>query len=339
MAPGRAGITVMRDTDRLEWRLAQLRAILLASTLVTMLLSGLATWLLIRRSFRGVAQLSGRIASIDPFALGVRVSLGDLPGELRPPFEKVNELLARIEQVMDRERQFSADVSHELRNPLAGLRAVLEVSGSRDRTSAEYRDALQEALEVVRQLEAIVENLLALARIGAGQLASDELEEIEVGALVESSFSALDDFARRRHLQFDNWVTPMASIRADRLKLRIIASNLLSNAVQYTAEGGWITVESDPSQGLVLRVRDSGPPIPASALEKIFDPFFRVAESRAGGGDHFGIGLTLVRGLCESSGFRVTAENEAGGSVAFSVTRQVSPGAWAEERASAPPPP
>jgi len=326
-APSRAkpvGITVLRDTTLLERRLSRLRGILWATTIGTMFLSGLVAWVVVRRSVRSVGRLSSRIGSIDAFALGERLDVEGLPDELRPPFAKVNELLSRIEQVMNRERQFSADVSHELRTPLAGLRSILEVSGSRERAASEHRAALHDALEVVAQLEAIVENLLALARLGAGQLTGAHREEIEIGELVASCFKPLGELAQRRGLRFDNWVAPAASILADKLKLRLITSNILSNAVQYTSDGGWITVESAPAQGLVLRVRDSGPAIPENALERIFDPFFRADLPRSGGGEHVGIGLTLVRCLCESCGYRVTAENEAGGAVVFTITTQLT---------------
>jgi signal transduction histidine kinase len=323
---GRVGIAVLRDTGLLEGRLARQRRILWATAIGTMILSGLIALLVVRRSVRGVAQLSSRIGSIDVHSLRERLDVETLPEELRPPFAKVNELLLRIEQVLNRERQFSADVSHELRTPLAGLRTILEVSGSRDRSTSEHRAAQKDALEVVQHLEAIVENLLALARLGAGHPTEEYREEIDVGDLVTSCFKPLSDLAEKRGLRFDNWAGATASIMADRVKLRLITSNLLSNAVQYTSEGGWITVESEPAQGVVLRVRDSGPPIPESALARIFDPFFRVERSRPGDGQHFGIGLTLVRGLCESCGYRVAAENEPGGGVTFAVSRPPSAG-------------
>lgn len=318
--PRRIGIAICRDTELLERRHARLRRILSATTIGTILLSGLIVSLVIRRSVRGVAQLSTRIGSIDAFSPGETLDVEGLPDELRPPFAKVNELLLRIEQVLNRERQFSADVSHELRTPLSALRAILEVSGSRERTAAEHRATLQDAMEVVRQLEATVENLLALARLGPGQRTQDLREEIDMGDLVSSCFRPLIEFAENRALRFDNWVGATSRLSADRTKMRLITSNLLANAVQYTSEGGWITVESDPAQGVILRVRDSGPPIPERALAKVFDPFFRVERSRFGNGEHFGIGLTLVRGLCEGSGYRVTAENEPGGCVTFTVT-------------------
>lgn len=320
-APRRVGVAVLRETAMLEGRLERLRRILWASTIGTMFLSGILAWLFVHRSVRAVARLSTRIGAIDAYSPGQTLDVEGLPDELRPPFAKVNDLLLRIEQVLNRERQFSADVSHELRTPLAGLRTILEVSSFRERSASEHRATLQEALEVVRQLEAIVENLLALARLGAGQRSEEHREQLDLGDLVDACFRPLGEVAQRRRLQFDNWIGPAMTIVADRVKLRLITSNLLSNSVQYTSEGGSISVESEPTLGVILRVRDSGPPIPESALGKIFDPFFRADRSRAGAGEHFGIGLTLVRGLCESCGYGVTAENEPGGGVAFTITR------------------
>lgn len=318
--PARVGIAVLRDTEHLEHRLARLRAILVGATLATMLLSGLVAWRTVRSAVSGVAQLATRIGAIDVDSLREQLDVEALPDELRPPFTKVNELLLRLEQVLRRERQFSADISHELRTPLAGLRTILEVSGSRERSPAEHRAAVRDALEVVRHLEALVENLLALARLGAGAPPDGLVEDVDVGALVSSCFAPLTDLADRRRLRFESWAGHGARVAGDGLKLRLITSNLLSNAVQYTQEGGWITVESDPSQGVILRVRDSGPQIPGDALARIFDPFFRAERSRSSDGQHFGIGLALVRGLCDSCGYRVTAENEAGGAVTFAVT-------------------
>jgi signal transduction histidine kinase len=333
----RVAVAVLRDTEHLERKLLRLRTTLWVSTLGVVLLAALVVSLVIRRSLRGVARLSASISSIDASSLGERLELRGLPDELRPPFAKVNELLSRIEHAVNRERQFSADVSHELRTPLAGLRTILEVSSSRERAAFEHRTALKESLEVVGQLEAIVENLLALARLGAGQMSDGHQEEVCLADLVEACFAPLGDTARRRHLRFENRIAPQVSLVSDKLKLRLIAANLLSNAVQYTAEGGRISVESDPSLGVVLRVRDSGPAIPNDAIAKLFDPFFRLDHSRSGAGEHCGIGLTLVRGLCDTLRYEASVENEPGGAVAFSITAAPEAGLTSKRgRVSAP---
>jgi signal transduction histidine kinase len=272
-----------------------------------------------------VAHLSADIGSIDAASLGSPLELQDLPEELRPPFVKVNELLARIASSLARERQFSADVSHELRTPLAGLRAILEVSATRDRPAGEYRASLGEALEVVHQLEAIVDDLILLARLGAGQGAIERREPLRLRDLVEACFAPHAEAARRRGLRFEDRVAATLTLESEKVKLRLVIANLLSNAVAYTAEGGWIAVESDPDGGLVLAVRDSGPAIPEGALARIFDPFFRLDAARSSSGEHFGVGLALVRGLCDALGYRVVARNEPDGAVAFLVSQASAP--------------
>ena len=315
----KVGITVARSTVELEATLATFGLLLWGPTVIVIALAVLAAHLAIGSTLFHVNRLSESIAALDASSLGNRLLLRGLPVELRPPFVKLNELLARVERSFARERQFTADVSHELRTPIAGLRNILEVAASRDRPAAQHRVALAEALEVVRQMEMVVENLLMLARLGAGQ-ASVHLEDVALRELVDSCFAPYAGAARRRGLRFENRVPPELLLSSDRDKLRLVISNLVSNATDYTAEGGWITVESDPRSHLVVAVRDSGPPVPEGALDTIFDPFFRLDDSRSGGGEHCGIGLALVRGLCDALGYRVAVANEAGGVVAFTVS-------------------
>lgn len=321
-SPGspRVGVSVARDVRQVQARITWFGAILWGSTAAVVLLVATVATLVVRRSMRHVSRLSAAIGSIDAASLGSPLELHGLPDELRPPFVKVNELLARIASSLARERQFSADVSHELRTPLAGLRTILEVSATRDRPPADYRASVEEALEVVHQLEAIVEDLILLARLGAGQGASEQREPLRLHDLVESCFAPHADVARRRGLRFEDRVPMEQVVTTEKLKLRLVIANLLSNAVEYTAEGGWIAVESDPAGGVVLAVRDSGPAIPEESLARIFDPFFRLDAARSRSGEHCGVGLALVRGLCDALGYRVEARNEPGGAVAFLVT-------------------
>jgi signal transduction histidine kinase len=297
-------------------------------TLGTVVLAAVVVSLAIRRSLRHVTGLSARIDSIDASSTGNRLQLQGVPDELRPPFVKLNDMLERFEESLARERQFNADVSHELRTPLAGLRSILEVATSRDRPASEYRTSLSDALQVVQQLERIVENLLLLARIGSGQMKSNPHEEIRLRELVDSCFAACESIARSRRVRFDNRIARELSADSDKVKLEIITANLLANAAEYTTEGGWIAVESDPARGLVLAVRDSGPTIPERQLARLFDPFFRMDSSRSGGGEHLGIGLTLVKALCDTLGYRVSAGNEADGTLQFTVARASDSHPW-----------
>jgi two-component system, OmpR family, heavy metal sensor histidine kinase CusS len=313
------GVAVARDVEEPVAAITRLRLLLWGPTLAVIVIAGVAASISIRNLLRHVAGLSRRVEALDSASLHARLPLDGVPGELRPPFVKLNELLSRIESSRLRERQFNSDVSHELRTPLAGLRSILEVCGSRPRSGPEYEGALHDALAVTMQMEGTVESLLMIARLGAGQ-ARIRRDEVAVRELVDSSFAPYEPKAERRGLRFENRVPPGALLESDPDKLRLVVTNLLSNAVEYTGERGRVTVESDPDRGVVLCVRDSGPPIPAGLEEKLFDPFFRLDMARSGGGEHCGIGLSLVRALCDALGYQVTARNEADGSVAFTVS-------------------
>jgi len=319
----RIGIAVARQIDEPLATIAGFRVLLWAPTLGVILVAALAASLSIRTMLGHVKKISEGIAALDASSPGDRLLLRGVPDELRPPFVKLNELLSRIEASRVRERQFNADVSHELRTPLAGLRSILEVSASRGRSAAEYRVTLGEALAVVRQMETIVENLLMLARLGSGQM-TVEREEIALGQLVDSCYAPYAEAARQRGLRFDNHVPPSLIVWSDPHRLRLVLANLLSNAAEYTAEGGSIAVESHPERGVVVTVRDSGPSIPRGAVARLFDPFFRLDPSRSASGEHCGIGLTLVRALCDALGYGVEARNEVGGGVSFTVSAEAS---------------
>jgi signal transduction histidine kinase len=314
-------VVIARATAEVDDTLATLRLLLFAAGLTTLLVAAFAGAFAVRRGLQPLTGLMRRLDALGAETLSERVASAGLPSELQPAVTKLNELLGRLEQAFARERRFSADVSHELRTPLAGLRSVIEVAASkRDRPAAGYVEALGDALGVVTQMQGLVENLLLLARAGARQIEVSR-DPVPLRTLVAECFAPFAARAAARRLTFENRVGDDAVLASDAGKLRIVVSNLVGNAVDYTAEGGAVTVKSGLPGGVVLDVSDSGPPIPPAALETIFDPFVRLDPSRTGTAEHAGIGLSLVRSLCGALGLTVRAENLAGGQVAFLVER------------------
>jgi len=313
-------VAVARATVEVDATLVMLRLLLLISGLSVLALSLVAGAVAVRKGLAPVAALMERVDGIEADDLGARLPVASLPRELRPPVIKLNELLSRLEQSFMRERRFSADVSHELRTPLAGLRAILEVAASRDRTMAEYRAAIEVAIGIVCRMTGLAESLLMLARLDASAL-TPTTGSVDIAELVGNAFERRAEKARERGLKLENRVPAGTRLNTDRDMLAIAIANLLSNAVAYTARDGTVRVETDLPRGAVLRVWDSGPPIPDDALEKIFERFFRLDPSRAGGEALGGIGLALARALCEALGMTVRAENGQDGSVAFTISR------------------
>jgi heavy metal sensor kinase len=317
-------VLVARETGALDAVLSLLTGALAVTGATTLVLAIVAGVVATRRGLRPLESLASRVEEIDGERLDARLPEEGVPDELRPVVSRLNGLLARLEVAFERERQFSADVSHELRTPLAGLRTILEVSAMRERAPGEYAAALAESLGVVGLMQGLVERLLLLARLDARQVPVTK-ESIALRSLVEASFAPLAARAHARGLRFENRVSDSVVLESDREKLRLVLGNLLGNATDYTEPGGSIRVSSDPAQGVLLAVEDSGPPIPPDALERIFERFYRADASRTGTVEHSGIGLSLVRSLCGVLGATVRAENRAGGQVAFVVRLDAAP--------------
>jgi signal transduction histidine kinase len=311
-------VVVARGTEEIEEEMSKLGWLLWGSALTAMVLASLAGAVAVRRGLAPVERLGARIDAIDARRLDERLPTKGIPEELGSAVVKLNELLARLQASFERERRFGADASHELRTPLSGLRSILEVARSRDRPAADYRAAIDEALAVTRQLSALVESLLTLARLDARQ-ERPVREPVVLEELVHECYSACAERSRQRGLRFENRVPPDEGISSDRERLRIVVQNLVSNAIDYTAERGTVIVESDPGRGVLLEVRDSGPAIPEGALDEIFDRFYRLDPSRSSTGEHWGIGLALAREMAEILDLTLSARNETGGWVAFEL--------------------
>jgi heavy metal sensor kinase len=314
----RVTVAVARATDDVDATLATLRLLLWFSALAALSLAVLAGSLAIRKGLAPLGRLATRLDGMGSQRLDERLPTEDLPRELRPAVNRLNELLGRLEASFQRERQFSADVSHELRTPLAGLRSLIEVAASRERPAPEYKAALDDGLRIVLQMNTLVENLLMMARLEARQVGVAP-EAINLRTLVTECFEPLATKAHARGLSFENLVPGDLTVTSDREKLRIVLNNLLANAVEYTQDNGHVTVESSDPSACMLAVCDSGPAIPEAVLAKIFDRFFRSDPSRARTGEHTGIGLALTRALCQVLGLAIVAENRGDGWVVFRI--------------------
>lgn len=308
-------VVVAQGTEKLRAALGSVRRWLALSVGLTMLAAALAVVASVSRGLRAARDVAARVAQIDASSPGPFLPTQHLPDELVPLVDKVNELLARIEASFARERRFTADVSHELRTPLAALRTMIEVALRKTRGPREYASAISEMGDVVGQMQGLCENLLALARLDAGAVPV-RAQPVALRALVDECWRPFQALARERGLTFTNELDGDATVTTDREHLRIIVSNLLSNAASYTAGGGWIVVRSGASS--LLQVDDSGPGIPADVLPHLFERFVRGDPARSAG-VHCGIGLALARGLGDILRLALSAQNTQEGGVSFQV--------------------
>ena len=255
-------VSVARSTDDIDATLLLLDEVLLGAGLSAMLLAAAAAAWIVRRGLQPVGLLARQLDAIDAQRLSDRVDRAAHPEELRAVVDKVNELLERLEAAFGRAREFNADVSHELRTPLSGLKMILEVAHSKERDVEGYHLALSQSLRVVGQLSALVESLLLLSRLGAGQVPVRPAR-LELRALVDECFAPFADAARARGLSFENALPQDAVVEADETALRMVASNLLQAVPR------------------LLRAPRAG------GTHRADDPLLR-SEARGSGAAHFG---------------------------------------------------
>jgi signal transduction histidine kinase len=265
------------------------------------------------RGLRPLQDVAAQIRRLDATDLSARVSVAAAPLEIRPVADRLNELLTRLEEAFQRERSSSADVAHELRTPLAGIRSAAEVALGRERSGSEYREALEDILHVTTGVQDMVEKLLAMARIEASEVEVSP-EEVDFNDLVAACWEPFAAIAEARALQL-NWLTgPEASSRADRPLLELAVRNVMQNAVRYADKGGTVTIEIATSEDRVsLRVANTGSLVAEADAELVFQRFWRGDAARTEAGVRSGLGLSLVKKIMEVLGGEARVASHEGG--------------------------
>ncbi len=224
--------------------------------------------------------------------------------------------LRPIETAVDRQRRFTAHASHELRTPLTVMRGEIEVTMAHERSPQEYRETLDRIGSEIAILDSTTEQLLSLARLEAADSLS--LTKANVGAAIGEVASAFRPDAATRRIDAVSQAPPDLEARLDWLRIKLILTNLLSNALRHVDEGGLIQVTaSHASSNVELTVFNTGSPISEKDLPHVFEAFYRGTGGGEAGGS--GLGLALCEWIAHVHGGSIAARNEAGG-VAFVVT-------------------
>jgi two-component system OmpR family sensor kinase len=315
----RVGASVVVTGASVEERdelLSSLLAQLLVGGPVALLLSSLAGYALAAAALRPVEGMRRRAAEISSETAGRRLPLPRAADELSRLGATLNDMLARLDAGLARERRFVADASHELRTPLALLETELELALRRPRTPEELRSALASAAEEVDRLVRLAEDLLVLARADEGQLPLRR-SSVAVGELFETIARRFQPRAEEGGRTLDVAAGSDDTVVADRLRLEQALGNLVDNALRHGA--GAVRLESERRDGVVrLRVSDEGEGFPPSFLAHAFERFARADEARARGAT--GLGLAIVDAVARAHGGRAEAANRDGGGAVVTLT-------------------
>ncbi len=262
-----------------------------------------------RRGLLPLTRMTAVVADIAAHDLDARVGPQPHADELGRLAATFDRMLDRLQAAFERERRFTADASHDLRAPLATLRAEVDLALRRERTGSEYRRAFAAVAEDAEQLDRLIDALLAAARSEAADLV---LQPLDLCAVARASVDAIATFARAKQVTIATDFPRGGEIDGDRDLLGRAVLATLHNAVKYTPAMRSIHVSVAPeAEHIVLRVRDEGPGFSAQALTHAFDRFWRddVARGRSGSG----LGLAIANEIVRRCGGVIAIENCAAG--------------------------
>jgi two-component system sensor histidine kinase QseC len=313
-------LVLARDTSPIDRALGRLGVLLLFVGLAAVATSTAILWRIVGRSIQPVEQLAREIGQVDEDDLAKRIELDAVPLEIQPVVDRLNDLLCRLEAAFRRERAFSANVAHELRNPLAGLRLKMDVATSRTRQPEEYEKAINECRRITAQVQTMVENLLSLARLEAGQVQVHR-EPLLLGRLVRELWEPLNAEARSRMLNVQWSLEGEMPIVSDPSLVSVVVRNVLENAVAYADEGGIVRIDARSTDGKAeISVANSGSRLSQEQVERAFEQFWRGDEARTDVGVHCGLGLSLVRKIASVLGGTAVARSSVGADFEVSVS-------------------
>jgi len=257
-------------------------------------LIALAVWWLLGVSLAPLRNLVAAVRARDAESM-TPLPLAGLPAELAPLGSALNALLDRLRGSLDAQRAFVADAAHELRSPLTALKLQVDLVRRAPDDSARAQ-ALQELGQGTERMQRLVEQLLALARAEPGG-ADSALQDTDVVEPVRQATADAIALAVASGVELELYAPPLQQARADAAALRILARNLVDNAVRHAGRNGRVRVQvAAGDDGVILRVDDSGPGIPAAERARVFDRFYRRSGEGTVGS---GLGLAIVRAIAE----------------------------------------
>ena len=274
-------------------------------------LLAIGIWIIVGRSLRPLSRISHALQARNPTALQPLADR-NLPDEVAPVVSSLNDLLARLRQALEAQRQFIADAAHELRSPLTAVRLQVQLL-RRAESDAERNAALARLERGVHRSARLVQQLLTLARQEPEtQEALHEPVDLQKLALeVVADFEPLAE-SRDVALQFER-DEPVVTLGSGE-SLRVMLSNLIDNALRYTPAGGAVKVRVTALDGkAVLDVEDTGPGIPPDQRERVFDRFYRLS-GRFQVDEGSGLGLAIVKRVADLHAAKVALDSASSGS-------------------------
>ena len=276
-------------------------------------------YLLVRRSLAPVQKIMGAAQEITLHHRDMLLPAIKTGDEIEKLSNTLNQMISRLHRSFQMTSRFTADASHELRTPLTIMRGELETLLLDKNTPPEVSEVLNSLFEETVRLSRIVEGLLSLSRLDAGEARMQrvKLDLTELAAITADQMCLL---AEEKNIKLTCKTNGRVPVEGDPSKLKQVLVNLLDNAIKYTPPGGEIRLSVNSLNGATqLHVADTGPGIPEAALPHVFDRFYRADEVRSREVEGAGLGLSIVQAICIAHGGTITVKNLQNGGCCFTV--------------------
>ncbi len=275
---------------------------------------GLLTWWLIGRGLKPLGRLAQSVQVRTPDSLDA-LPEGNVPEEVRPLVDSLNDLLTRLKSALDVQRAFVGDAAHELRTPLTALLLQTQLV-ERAVSDGERAAALADLKEGIRRATHTVQQMLTLAR-QEPDASQETMCDVRLAEVVRESVTEHLRLAEERQIDLGVVQADEAAVvRGDAGALKILLANLIGNALRYVSDGGRVDVSCLMTDGVgCLEVIDNGPGVPMEERERVFDRFYR-----RGSGSGAGLGLAIVGTIARRHGARVELGDADGGGLKVRVT-------------------
>lgn len=274
--------------------------------LLTFPLSGLLIWIIIGRGLDSLDRVAQEVANRAPSHLEP-VNIKEVPEEIKPVLDELNKLFFRLKEGFEREKRFAADAAHELRTPLAALKAQAQVALNTANVD-EKNAALQKLIASVNRSTHIVQQLLTMSKLVPEAANINDLGEVNLPKITREVLAMLAPAAVEKQIELEFEADEhMPNIAGNSTALSILIRNLVDNAIRYCKENGQVVVKVYRQlDEVILEVHDNGPGIPSELQARVFERFFRVLGNKSTGS---GLGLAIVQQISALHNARVALES------------------------------
>jgi heavy metal sensor kinase len=273
-------------------------------------------WWSATHAIRPIQDISGTALKIAGGDLSQRINISDTQNELGKLANILNSTFSRLEGSFAEQKQFTSDAAHELRTPVSVMLTQTQTALSRERSAPEYRETLEACQRAAQRMRRLIEALLELARLDAGQ-ESMKRQKFDLSRVAAECVDLIRPLAEQNKLAIECQL-PASECEGDPERLGQVITNLLTNAIQYNHEGGKVGVAIEVQSGSVLfSVTNTGPGISAEDLPHLFSRFYRADKSRTTG--RTGLGLAISKAIVEAHSGTIEVASEPGQGATFTV--------------------